>query len=308
MEVDPGDVTPTRTCALCRESRPLERSHIIPKFVYRWLKDTGTGVLRRSDNPNRRHQDGGRIDLLCRDCETRFSVWEREFNNRAFLPYHNAPRGTYVPFEHGDWGLKFATSLSWRALQWLRTAVTPLPSSEDLVMAEETWRRFLLGELKHPDRYEQRFFRLNEIAEPGSHARVSTNLNRYWMRGSDISLVTDEGLMFVYTKFGRFAIAGLVSRGPRDPGGYRIRLRKGQMPKRQEMSLDLMHFMNGRADLSAQAIASLSDLEHRKNEGFVRRMGAAYFESDSYRAIAADLRLQSLPMDLPPAPDDDGLT
>lgn len=46
------------TCALCRDNTELKESHIIPKFVGKWLKRTSaTGYLRNIDNINKRQQD-----------------------------------------------------------------------------------------------------------------------------------------------------------------------------------------------------------------------------------------------------------
>ncbi len=46
-------------CRLCGKNADLQESHIIPSFVYRWLKDSsGTGYLRFGPEPNKRVQDG----------------------------------------------------------------------------------------------------------------------------------------------------------------------------------------------------------------------------------------------------------
>lgn len=37
---------------LCGETKPLRNSHIIPKFVFDWIKETGTGALRSGQNMN----------------------------------------------------------------------------------------------------------------------------------------------------------------------------------------------------------------------------------------------------------------
>ncbi|MCT4631371.1 MAG: hypothetical protein N4A76_01385 [Firmicutes bacterium] len=72
-------------CKLCNESNELELSHIIPKFVYKWIKRTSTtGGIRNSDNPNIRAQDGDKIDFLCGKCEDLFSVYEDGFRKKGF--------------------------------------------------------------------------------------------------------------------------------------------------------------------------------------------------------------------------------
>lgn len=286
-------------CSLCREQKSLQRSHIIPKFVFRWHKETGTGVLRMTTQPNRRVQDGVTLQLLCSDCESLLSRWERSFANELFLPMHNAPRGEYVQCHYGPWALKFAVSLSWRSLQYLRTVhdMTTLAPARlnDVLRAEETWRRFLLGELEHPAEFEQRFVRLGEIAAlPRGFSGFSEGLNRYWMRATDVDLLEDDdGLLLVYTKIARFVILGIVSRGKLDFGGQRLAVRKGSIRKNSAISMDLIAFLNGRAEHGLAALRSLSDYERAKNAELVAKRGAAYKESDAFAAIRADMRLRA---------------
>jgi hypothetical protein len=48
----------TGTCALCGENKKLRMSHIIPNFVFKWMKETSaTGFLRSAENPKKRLQD-----------------------------------------------------------------------------------------------------------------------------------------------------------------------------------------------------------------------------------------------------------
>ena len=52
-------------CALCLKEKTLCDSHIIPSFVYKWLKDTSaTGYLRNGNSPNLRQQDGLKIKII----------------------------------------------------------------------------------------------------------------------------------------------------------------------------------------------------------------------------------------------------
>ena len=62
---------PTGVCAYCGSTRELEESHILPKWtIRRALRGSVTGRLRESENVNHRVQDGEKVDLLCRECET----------------------------------------------------------------------------------------------------------------------------------------------------------------------------------------------------------------------------------------------
>src|SRR5260370_18199897 len=62
-------------CALWdRLFEPKERSHIVSKFVYQWLKYTSaTGFMRFGPQVNRRDQDGIKDYFLCEQCEDRAS-------------------------------------------------------------------------------------------------------------------------------------------------------------------------------------------------------------------------------------------
>lgn len=61
-------------CALCGEDKELQLSHIIPKFIGKYLKNTSIGNIRSHENPNRIAQDIEKHYMLCHDCEELFSV------------------------------------------------------------------------------------------------------------------------------------------------------------------------------------------------------------------------------------------
>src|SRR5688572_3550572 len=68
------------SCALCQESRELCRSHIIPDFLYRTMRDEKNrfNVLSATDDQRDRVVQAGLWErLLCTDCETKLSLWER---------------------------------------------------------------------------------------------------------------------------------------------------------------------------------------------------------------------------------------
>lgn len=101
-------------CKLCGAIANLEQSHILPAFVFRWMKDTSaTGYLRFGGKPNCRAQDGERRYWLCRGCETRLCQWETEFAAQVFHPLIS-DGGQRIPYQ--EWMLKFAVSVSWRVL------------------------------------------------------------------------------------------------------------------------------------------------------------------------------------------------
>ncbi|WP_016914067.1 hypothetical protein [Vreelandella stevensii] len=77
-------------CKYCNEREAIENSHIIPSFVYKWLKDTSpTGYLRATNEPNKREQDGSKSPLLCKECEGDFSSHEKLFKKEIFSKLAN---------------------------------------------------------------------------------------------------------------------------------------------------------------------------------------------------------------------------
>jgi hypothetical protein len=59
---------------MCSVTGPLEAGHVVPSFVYRWLKETSaTGYIRTGENPNIRVQDGWKRWWFCRACEDQMS-------------------------------------------------------------------------------------------------------------------------------------------------------------------------------------------------------------------------------------------
>ena len=88
-------------CCLCGDPGPLQGSHIIPAFVFRYLWDTSVGLMRTSVAPNRRVQDGPTIPLLCAMCEGRLGKWEGEFGRSFFVPFHEDRSGTVPILGYG---------------------------------------------------------------------------------------------------------------------------------------------------------------------------------------------------------------
>lgn len=69
-----------KKCALCHQERTLRLSHIIPEFLYRSMYDEKHRFHVVSVNPNERNQikqKGISEQLLCDECENKFSQFER---------------------------------------------------------------------------------------------------------------------------------------------------------------------------------------------------------------------------------------
>jgi hypothetical protein len=69
-------------CQLCRKQAELLQSHVLPSFVFKWMKQAG--YMRFAETPNRRSQDGIKRRWLCRECEDLFNSFETPFANNIF--------------------------------------------------------------------------------------------------------------------------------------------------------------------------------------------------------------------------------
>ncbi len=55
-------------CYLCQKQAGIRLSHVVPRFVTNWLKETSPGAIRDSRVPNRRIQYGVKEYMLCEAC------------------------------------------------------------------------------------------------------------------------------------------------------------------------------------------------------------------------------------------------
>ena len=180
------------TCRLCNQEADLKLSHILPAFVFRWIKKTGSGHLRHGMEPNRRIQDGLKRYWLCSSCEDCLNLSETAFAKNLFYPYIDDSRSQ---IRYSRWLLHFCASLSWRVLIFYLYEIHlndwDSESKTHVVKAEETWREFLLGSRPHPGVHQQHILPLDQIKSASGN--LAPNINRYLMRGIDMDLCRGEG-------------------------------------------------------------------------------------------------------------------
>ncbi len=83
-------------CRLCNADAFLCQSHLIPRFIYReFVKSSPTGYMRKSDNINKRVQDGIKAHWLCHKCERSLSQWEKAFSEKIHQIPSNAEKISY---------------------------------------------------------------------------------------------------------------------------------------------------------------------------------------------------------------------
>ena len=133
-------------CKLCQDSDDLRDSHILPRFVGKYLKQTSaTGFLTAVDTDDQpsRSQDTCKMMLLCGRCESILNKAETFFAKTIFHPFQQRGPMT-IPID--DRLGRFAISISLRALWVMQLVEHPLADKwkDKLCELETEWRNYLL--------------------------------------------------------------------------------------------------------------------------------------------------------------------
>jgi|GEM_PF-805422 len=135
-------------CKLCKKDSNLKMSHVLPRFLGTYLKNTSaTGFLTAVDengNPSR-SQDLYKRRLLCGQCESVLNEAETFFAEKVFYPFKKDKLQS-IPVD--DRLGRFAVSVSLRALWIMQIVEHPLIKrwKDQLVELENEWRNYLLKE------------------------------------------------------------------------------------------------------------------------------------------------------------------
>ncbi len=192
-------------CILCLKDKPISKSHIIPKFVSDWIKETSaTGLLRSGWNPNKRVQDTIKNPLLCIDCEKEFSVFENYFAKNIFYPFHRGEKN----FTYNDTLRKFILSICWRTLHLQFTEIkdtAPRNVFSIVSKAIEEWSKYLANDRDDFEPYECHIFFLDNIKNSYS-LKLPDRFESYLFRSIDATFAigkefkSEKDIMFVYVK------------------------------------------------------------------------------------------------------------
>lgn len=278
-------------CAFCGNPATLKESHVLPAFVYRWLRRRGTGHIRHSENPNRRVQDGLKLELLCGGCEQRFSRFETAFATKVFHPWHS---GTHrISYE--NWLLKFCVSVSWRVLNYaLAHGRGHDYTSEQKTLlqhADERWRAFLNDEVPHPAEFEQHML-IFDIVEDTTVLDLPSNFNRYMTGAVTLDIVGSDRSVMTFAKLGRFIIFGMIQKGPAKWEGTKIHVKNGILkPDKFVVPAGLLDLFKEKANFASDALAKMSPAQQAKVDANLMQNLDSFLDSDQFAAFAADARM-----------------
>jgi hypothetical protein len=275
------------SCRLCGEKRRLRRSHVIPKFVVKWLKATSaTGFVRQGVNRNKRSQDTQKVNLLCDECEGRFSRWEKQFAQKIFYPFHD---GTLEPVEYDTWLLKFVVSVSWRGFV---TTSHLLPAARLPSWAEvaQRWEKYLLDESPDPGPNAHHLFLSGATGQ--SDIQLPAGWNLYGMRSVDMTPACSQTEAFMYTNLPGVVLCSWVE--PADPRGWintkvesRGRIADQQVVHHQ----GFIEFAVRRVSELAGVGAPLSERQKQVTRASIEGNPKRVAESETLRMVQLDQRL-----------------
>lgn len=250
-------------CALCNMEKELLISHSIPRFVSKWLKNTAaTGFFRNING--KRQQDVIKYPLLCRDCEEKFSIFEKYFAENFFIPFNSNSPPNNVNYDERL--LKFIISLSWRILydyiQILNKKSHKVPTN--LIETLDNWKSYLLDLNPKLNINSHYLWFWDEIKE--ATGLLYQKFEWYLHRGVDATYASnkEKTIEFIFIQLPSFTIISSIN-PPKIDGFEEILIinnGKYSIPFTIDNNIGFIDFMNTR--VSAYQKMRISDNEKEK--------------------------------------------
>jgi len=274
-------------CRLYDTEEDLKESHIYPKFVIDYLKETGSKYLRNFVTPNKRLQDGPKIYILSEKAEQEFSKREKWFAENIFREYIIKKK---LLFDYNENLFYFTVSLLWRVLllQLDHHAVIKQPFIGVLHEVEKEWKEFLRG-YKYPINYDRFYLFFTDRVK--SHNIDAKGVDYYMTRALDSTIVYNDNQTFlaVYGKFTRFVFWGVIKGGEEtkisdlkiNPIGGKLRV-----PQKFDDTVMTSFFMNRIKEF--EFLPKPSNKQHKKIIDEILKDKEGFFKSDAGQSIRND--------------------
>lgn len=275
-------MNPSQACRLCTGSDPRRRSHIIPKFVGRWLKQTGTtGKLRQLGDVNRRKQDLPVVELLCDGCEARFSDWERPFSD-FFRAVQDGSTGLRLD---EPWVTPLVLSVSWRVavIDGPRFGVLRPQWKKAVSRACREWRQWLLDPTGEPRGHHYAMVLPKSVSNFPPEHRV----NWYMHRGVDLGVFAFDRRPVVFWKVPGVAFLSTMSGNPL-PALADCRLPLSDASDSGTYAPSMFELVLTRARGASRAFAEISDAQLSKIEKDYRANVDKFIQSPAFAVASAD--------------------
>jgi hypothetical protein len=273
-----------KQCHLCKQEKKIIESHIIPKFVYRWMKESGTGRFRQAKSFNTPIQDGIKTELLCSECDKEFGKREEWFLNNIFNGYIIRNESE---FENSIKLKYFAISVLWRVLILFLFDGNKYMYVQELEDAEEEWRNYLFKNIPLK-KYNK--IHLIFVPEDLTIEGKLKNIYTYFHRAVDVEIAENESKSIVYSKFSRFLLIGEIAGiNSTEYINTNIMNDKKIIPSKQQfLDNDIIGFMLDRAS-SIKSFGDLSKKQQEQNTKFYKHKLNGIIKSDYWKVFKKDL-------------------
>lgn len=184
-------------CALTDQRVRLVESHIIPKFFYKYLKDTGGTYFKSTLNPKLEIKDGVKIPLLGEDAEQMFSPYESWFKQNVF-DYHINSKIFVLPIKMTNELYYFSVSLLWRCIHEINhiekkqsiSAFTDKQTRFLIACAEKEWKEYLKNKII-PIKYNRIYIAV--VTSENHILNLNSNDVQYYInRCVDMDIIRDN--------------------------------------------------------------------------------------------------------------------
>lgn len=283
-------------CRLCGTSSELQCSHIIPSFIFNWLKSTSaTGHIRYGEEINKRVQDGLKAYWLCSECEQMIGRFENYYATSIFRPIMNGEHT--VCYDHNL--LKFAVSLSWRVLSHFyennllnHFNVNQLNRAEDALIK---WQEILRNKTNNPKTFEQHHYNFSGSIL-GLNDQIHTNIHRYLQRSIEIDVLTYDEISLVYTKLPCILIIGYISLNC--SGRFRcsrVCTKSGKLaPSKYNFPKELCEAICDKAKASKNLLNSISETQKNKiNKSYLENIQKVV-DSETIKSFNRDMQITGI--------------
>ncbi len=277
---------------MCFQTVPLEHGHVVPAFVFRWLKQTAAmPYLRTGENPNPRVQDGWKRPMFCRACEDQIGRYEKAFAEELFqLIVAERP----APYRHGPWLSRFIASVALRTLILYaeRGEFFDFFTDEQNALvpkAAEHWRAFVHGEAG-PGLHELHFIPMGTFADYRGDRSLPPNFNRYTLRTIELHVASNTSMAFAFVKMGPAVALGFIQPPPPDTWiGTRVALGDGQVGGKMGTPVAFFDYFIERARRLHQSQRLRSARQQEKISQGLLADPERTAASETFRATAADV-------------------
>lgn len=289
-------------CALCENVDELKLSHIIPKFVFRYLKkDSFTGRMRNVSNPNQAVQDGDKMYLLCGKCEELFSQRETPFSNKIFYPFKaNGFNGLSYD---GNWLQYFIVSVNWRTLYLDLKGFVENSDKENgidekdlklLIKTEKVMRDYLLGFRSDLSSIENHIFFFDDIKSIDSSAEIN-NPHRL-IQGSAFGytvLTKDPKCIYVFANLTGVIIVTIIKRATDEKWkNTYVKQRDGKIRVTQQVKSPIFSELFYIQDQREKYLNKMSEKQKQQIIDKVIDAGESFKESGSYKRFLKDQKIE----------------